>query len=262
MLTSRIIPARAGFTVEWRFQRREEQDHPRSRGVYPIRIIAPWSITGSSPLARGLRSDSMAEYKSLGIIPARAGFTATWQRRFFRRTDHPRSRGVYPPVEVDFTPIHGSSPLARGLRRRVPRHVIDTRIIPARAGFTTRCCSCWTPGKDHPRSRGVYIRARSPRVRECGSSPLARGLPDGYAVISGKARIIPARAGFTTIIGVPVNVVRDHPRSRGVYWIGLCGTISTIGSSPLARGLLQWTRRKCPRRRIIPARAGFTLFLQ
>ena len=33
------------------------------------------------------------------------------------------------------------------------------------------------------------------------------------------------------------------------------------GSSPLARGLLQWTRKKCLWRRIIPARAGFTTSL-
>ena len=31
--------------------------------------------TGSSPLARGLRADDMAEFLMEGIIPARAGFT-------------------------------------------------------------------------------------------------------------------------------------------------------------------------------------------
>ena len=50
----------------------------------------------------------------------------------------------------------------------------------------------------------------------------------------------------------------DHPRSRGVYVIGLPFSALVGGSSPLARGL-PW-RRHSPTQRpgIIPARAGFT----
>ena len=96
------------------------------------------------------------------------------------------------------------------------------RIIPARAGFTVD----GNPGRgadpDHPRSRGVYTRSRSRPRDSPGSSPLARGLlgrlyEDAYAV-----RIIPARAGFTVRIETEDRLVRDHPRSRGVYfgWVG------------------------------------------
>ena len=54
----------------------------------------------------------------------------------------------------------------------------------------------------------------------------------------------------------------DHPRSRGVYAATNEAGGGVHGSSPLARGLpiplTSWSRRP----RIIPARAGFTLFAQ
>ena len=70
--------------------------------------------------------------------------------------------------------------------------------------------------------------------------------------------IIPARAGFTTPSSRPTGRTRDHPRSRGVYWLSLflCG--AALGSSPLARGLPRAARAPMLRDRIIPARAGFT----
>ena len=74
--TSRIIPARAGFTVDGVVMGRLTGDHPRSRGVYPHTQTPVWSTEGSSPLARGLPAlvDECARHGR--IIPARAGFTA------------------------------------------------------------------------------------------------------------------------------------------------------------------------------------------
>ena len=51
---------------------------------------------------------------------------------------------------------------------------------------------------------------------------------------------------------------RDHPRSRGVYRRPSRRRQPSVGSSPLARGLLVVGRRESIDRRIIPARAGFT----
>ena len=71
-------------------------------------------------------------------------------------------------------------------------------------------------------------------------------------------RIIPARAGFTAgQFGLAVRA-RDHPRSRGVYapQDGAEGAVQ--GSSPLARGLPAYQRKRPGRLGIIPARAGFT----
>ena len=132
----------------------------------------------------------------------------------------------------------GSSPLARGLRRRTPQRSPADRIIPARAGFTRS--SRWEPAArtDHPRSRGVYEETTSKAGNAMGSSPLARGLPRCDVHHLDDAGIIPARAGST-----PGGVKgRDGKR----------------GSSPLARGLRDPAEISAAPTGIIPARAGFT----
>ena len=53
-IMSRIIPARAGFTVACLVHACAVADHPRSRGVYPITPLGKTLTRGSSPLARGL----------------------------------------------------------------------------------------------------------------------------------------------------------------------------------------------------------------
>ena len=71
-------------------------------------------------------------------------------------------------------------------------------------------------------------------------------------------RIIPARAGFTSVHLPNLVKMADHPRSRGVYCSAPRAKRDPAGSSPLARGLhgIPPHPRKLPR--IIPARAGFT----
>ena len=172
-----IIPARAGFTPPTSPDGRSGGDHPRSRGVYLMGMTQPPRAPGSSPLARGLPSHPRSRSSSPRIIPARAGFTARSWTSPRTRADHPRSRGVYPGPRQSRKCQPGSSPLARGLLVNLLNHFYSKRIIPARAGFT-----CASPGlswvtPDHPRSRGVYLRARQYAWPFVGSSPLARGLP-------------------------------------------------------------------------------------
>ena len=156
MTSVRIIPARAGFTDRAPAPRRDSPDHPRSRGVYSLVQPAPERIQGSSPLARGLPWRIWPGCSRLGIIPARAGFTAPRPRLPDAPPDHPRSRGVYRALAGPGRAPSGSSPLARGLHDRERPHGEPAGIIPARAGFT------WDPEVaaqaigDHPRSRGVY----------------------------------------------------------------------------------------------------------
>ena len=192
------------------------------------------------------------------IIPARAGFTRAASGSSRTGTDHPRSRGVYADGPTDAADRNGSSPLARGLlsgvRRGhagpgiiparagfthgdVPGHPLN-RIIPARAGVTSASPGLPGTGRDHPRSRGVYLSRRRERGSLRGSSPLARGLPADRDILAVQRRIIPARAGFTGTGSVLPLGDRDHPRSRGVYQHAQADT--------------------APRPRIIPARAGFT----
>ena len=95
------------------------------------------SMTGSSPLARGLRGVGMVRDLVEGIIPARAGFT-----------------GELDPLPA---PGCGSSPLARGLHPFSGGLDDRVGIIPARAGFTLADDVLNLAVTDHPRSRGVYI---------------------------------------------------------------------------------------------------------
>ena len=214
----RIIPARAGFTSD--------------------KIMVMLRTQGSSPLARGLLAVADFETDADGIIPARAGFTGRRGFRNGRGRDHPRSRGVYAAFVVSWPRNKGSSPLARGLLYDGGDADCSSRIIPARAGFTSRTNTRATISADHPRSRGVYELPRLAFDHNNGSSPLARGLP--------------APENGTAKTGM------DHPRSRGVY--GQVGVVDSRaqGSSPLARGLPSRARSATRRCRIIPARAGFT----
>ena len=192
-----IIPARAGFTACRRFRRRPGRDHPRSRGVYASRPAGVGPAQGSSPLARGLHARAISRASARGIIPARAGFTDGATVRAAGLRDHPRSRGVYHTHCSCIAVPVGSSPLARGLHRRLTHGVGGGRIIPARAGFTCTAPSAPSWGADHPRSRGVYSAVQHALALRTGSSPLARGLrrprPEGRR----RPGIIPARAGFT-----------------------------------------------------------------
>ena len=113
----RIIPARAGFTSSSTSSSTSSRDHPRSRGVYASSSSTSEGEEGSSPLARGLRSNDDSAGGEGGIIPARAGFTPPWNR--------PQCSSA------------GSSPLARGLLRALRNPRVKGGIIPARAGFTS-----------------------------------------------------------------------------------------------------------------------------
>ena len=253
-----IIPARAGVTKKEITNGNQDADHPRSRGVYrsPTRRDTP--AAGSSPLARGLRLMKQLARLDRRIIPARAGFTDPACRAGRCRGDHPRSRGVYPPTLYLGGWGAGSSPLARGLRGGSGEGGEGVGIIPARAGFTIGGLEERLDDADHPRSRGVYRRQYSLPVPGAGSSPLARGLPTCTRRGAPTTGIIPARAGFTG--GYLQGGVggSDHPRSRGVYVVEQARMAYLAGSSPLARGLLWDAAADAERRRIIPARAGFT----
>ena len=255
-----IIPARAGFTPCAQPSTSKPRDHPRSRGVYPTRTRRRRSPPGSSPLARGLRSLLRAAPFVVGIIPARAGFTSMRPRAGRIAADHPRSRGVYTDLTAALESAAGSSPLARGLRKRRLTCRFGARIIPARAGFTVVfLCFGWSE-RDHPRSRGVYITFTAKLKPNHGSSPLARGLHQAGPQPTCSRGIIPARAGFTVGTGTSRPQRGDHPRSRGVYEIIFSLSSRVLGSSPLARGLLLIYLSQFNRIGIIPARAGFTFW--
>ena len=193
---------------------------------------------GSSPLARGLHWVAGPFLCRVGIIPARAGFTAGVSSVIAWRTDHPRSRGVYLGGGCEHGRTEGSSPLARGLPGARSPTEKSVGIIPARAGFTRRAVRRGRHRRDHPRSRGVYGDPHMIAWATGGSSPLARGLHRRLPLWALALGIIPARAGFTSSRGAARCASRDHPRSRGVY-VGAARVLGELDG-------------------IIPARAGFT----
>ena len=152
-------------------------------------------------------------------------------------------REVYHMVCLVVTEVGGSSPLARGLRHGRARPAAPGRIIPA----------C-------PRMRGVYAPWRREVRSRWGSSPLARGLLNRTLGIGQVMGIIPARAGFTQTNDPDAVRELDHPRSRGVYVSSVSPVYRRMGSSPLARGLLEAGLAVEIEARIIPARAGFTRY--
>ena len=240
---NRIIPARAGFTRPALLNCLPWRDHPRSRGVYGWTVLSSAATPGSSPLARGLRPGPSGRRPGPRIIPARAGFTPVHLVNPLQREDHPRSRGVYTWRNWMRNAAKGSSPLARGLPQTASSASVSLRIIPARAGFTRSGSPRGAPAGDHPRSRGVYsIPMRKFSVRD-GSSPLARGLRRRTESLHVRARIIPARAGFTGWAPRTGAGGSDHPRSRGVYAAAAWKQTAAAGSSPLARGLLLCSHR-------------------
>ena len=200
-------------------------------------------IRGSSPLSRGIRKPDHLPLMVDGIIPALAGNTSYISCGVHPPRDHPRSRGEYGPELTRIRPDLGSSPLSRGIRSEGSRRMLPKRIIPALAGNTPDRRHEGRIHRDHPRSRGEYLRVPHPDGGQQGSSPLSRGIPEGRRGDYSADRIIPALAGNTWSRSFCLLSGWDHPRSRGEYadpgpWSPLAG-----GSSPLSRGIL---RPSCP----------------
>ena len=72
---TRLIPARAGTTMEASSSRTFTRAHPRSRGDHCRVIMSRMFIRGSSPLARGPPDVNQRIFDASGLIPARAGTT-------------------------------------------------------------------------------------------------------------------------------------------------------------------------------------------
>ena len=111
----------------------------------------------------------------------------------------------------------GSSPHARGARRRYIILTVDFGIIPACAGSTMQSLRSFPKVRDHPRMRGEHGGYRHRCVISKGSSPHARGAHRNDTDEDGLQGIIPACAGST-----PVHLRRyrrawDHPRMRGEH---------------------------------------------
>ena len=131
-----LIPARAGNTARAKGDKSENGAHPRSRGEHSIAPVFDTVRVGSSPLARGTRSQPVPDGITHGLIPARAGNTrSSWPARSCCGA-HPRSRGEHGLKKRLGRLAAGSSPLARGTRAVSAGGWFFLGLIPARAGNT------------------------------------------------------------------------------------------------------------------------------
>ena len=89
--------------------------------------------------------------------------------------------------------------------------------------------------------RGEHWESAPANIRCWGSSPHARGTPDGRSQGDLELGIIPACAGNTLRYSSIACIVRDHPRMRGEHQLVVIPVVCGLGSSPHARG----TRSVC-----------------
>jgi len=213
---------------------------------------------GSSPLARGGPQRDAEDALDGGLIPARAGRTASRSASRSSIPAHPRSRGADARGVVVTLRHGGSSPLARGGRCDRLSGAAALRLIPARAGRTRLPGEAWTEREAHPRSRGADLSEARKMAPDEGSSPLARGGPVIIADSLPEDRLIPARAGRTASSNPSGQGEGAHPRSRGADRKGNRVVVVGAGSSPLARGGPALSTQPTGSGRLIPARAGRT----
>ena len=253
-----LIPAHAGKTLRQRRPRPRQRAHPRSRGENPSWIWCLPRRRGSSPLTRGKHGPAERTPAPEGLIPAHAGKTGTYGARLPHPTAHPRSRGENPLRLRSSAAAAGSSPLTRGKHSRRCRQLLDSGLIPAHAGKTTRPAGTRRARRAHPRSRGENENGGKAWNKATGSSPLTRGKHQVTVLDRGDGRLIPAHAGKTPQRGSRPRRAEAHPRSRGENLNVSVEVVHAGGSSPLTRGKPHGRGGPAGEPGLIPAHAGKT----
>ena len=95
VISSRLIPARAGNMCRSSSRSSGCSAHPRSRGEHTYEGTDSVGRPGSSPLARGTSRDGWGLFPHVRLIPARAGNISCRWTPERRSPAHPRSRGEH-----------------------------------------------------------------------------------------------------------------------------------------------------------------------
>ena len=235
---ARLIPARAGKTVRVSREPSATRAHPRAGGENKFPGERREYGYGSSPRGRGKRSGRARSWLAGRLIPARAGKTPRRPASPSASRAHPRAGGENNLAKAAQVAFNGSSPRGRGKHQQVALGGRRRRLIPARAGKTQASARSFRQRRAHPRAGGENEQIAAAQNAGDGSSPRGRGKRNTDSGLSLCLRLIPARAGKTTL---------DDLAARGVH-----------GSSPRGRGKLSPRQRSPRRSRLIPARAGKT----
>ena len=169
-------------------------------------------INGSSPLARGTRSDPRALRPRHRFIPARAGNTRRDERACAGAAVHPRSRGEHRSARSPICSPSGSSPLARG--------TLFPELSDTKPGFTFQRAYRLTPldqrftGAGH---FGIHVHKTetikihwNPTVSSAGvkfEPRISRSRPGNHriAVLDIEAHLLPEHFSYTLAICAHIN---------------------------------------------------------
>ena len=195
---------------------------------------------GSSPRVRGKPSTFNDSGGVSRLIPARAGKTTAQSGKDAKERAHPRACGENCRGGSKTGRRGGSSPRVRGKQRRGAGGAAHPVAHP-------RACGENEPGLDlaDPAS---------------GSSPRVRGKRRARSRSSRCTRLIPARAGKTTMMATIRTRRPAHPRACGENLRLVGDTHQRRGSSPRVRGKRRNSAGLQHSPGLIPARAGKTVF--
>ena len=149
---------------------------------------------------------------------------------------HPRAGGENEAGDEKGATFEGSSPRGRGKHTILVPVGLGGGLIPARAGKTVQRFPFLWRAPAHPRAGGENSALTKACSVVWGSSPRGRGKLRGEGRSLSDLRLIPARAGKTSVILKPLEASRAHPRAGGENG-GVEHIVQHVrGSSPRGRG--------------------------
>ena len=192
---SRITPAHAGKSYEFRACEVCYWDHPRTCGEKFMLCWPMAPLVGSPPHMRGKAAIPARRVPAARITPAHAGKSSGPLREPRGTGDHPRTCGEKIPVKIGSLTEMGSPPHMRGKDVRNQRRTSRYRITPAHAGKS--------------------LLFRSFRPLFLGSPPHMRGKEIQSRPNNPDNGITPAHAGKSATAQIFRYLHRDHPRTCG-----------------------------------------------
>ena len=153
---------------------------------------------------RGTHAKNVADAAKTGIIPAYAGNTMCATPALPSTRDHPRVCGEHYAVFRAILRLAGSSPRMRGTHTDWLEACLSLGIIPAYAGNTYYVTLPRLIVWDHPRVCGEHGELVHVGQPVAGSSPRMRGTPVCAASSETTPGIIPAYAGNTVELSMPI----------------------------------------------------------
>ena len=152
--SERLIPARAGKTIDFLVAYFCPRAHPRAGGENGVIDMVAQDHAGSSPRGRGKRTPEFRRLCIRGLIPARAGKTGRGAKLPRALPAHPRAGGENSPKGPRDRLAQGSSPRGRGKRAPHENEGHPWGLIPARAGKTCATNRMSPSTAAHPRAGG------------------------------------------------------------------------------------------------------------